>query len=66
MDDKQETRKQQSLEALACSCKHPCVIKFFAMHIETMDAYTLWWNGRTFQKMLDYNTKCFPIIDNHI
>jgi hypothetical protein len=26
-----------------------------------MEAYTLWWNGGTFQELLDYNTK-----DRHI
>jgi hypothetical protein len=31
-----------------------------------MEAYTLWWNGGTFPKMLDYNTKYSPIIDNHM
>jgi hypothetical protein len=35
-------------------------------HIETMEAYTLWWNGGTFWKMLDYNTKYSPIINNCI
>ncbi len=30
-----------------------------------MEAYTLWWNGRTFREMLDYNTKYSPIIDSH-
>jgi hypothetical protein len=60
-NDKQEARKQRSVEALACSCEHPSVIKFLAIHIETMEAYTLWWNGGTLQKMLDYNTKYFPL-----
>jgi len=54
------------MEALACSCEHLSVIKFLAIHIETMETYTLWWNGGTFQKMLDYNTKYSPITDNYI
>jgi hypothetical protein len=41
------------------------VIKFLTIHTETMEAYTLWWNGGTIQKMLDYNTKYSPIMDNH-
>jgi hypothetical protein len=47
-NDKRETRKQQLVEALACLCEHPYAIKFFAIHIESMEAYTLWWNGGTF------------------
>jgi hypothetical protein len=64
MDDKRETHKQLSMEALACLCEHPSVIKFLAIHTKTMEAYTLWWNGGTFQKMLDYNANSSPIIDN--
>jgi len=52
------------MEALACPCEHPSVIKFFAIHIKTMEAYTLWWNGGTLQEMLDYNMKYFPIMDD--
>jgi serine/threonine protein kinase len=29
-----------------------------------MEAYTLWWNGKILQKMLGYNTKYSPIMDN--
>jgi hypothetical protein len=54
------------MEALACSCEHLGVIKFLTIHIETMEAYTLWWNGGTFWEILDYNTKYPPIIDNGI
>jgi hypothetical protein len=53
IDDKQETHKQQSMEALACSCEHLGVINFFVNHTNTMEAYTLWWNGETLWKMLD-------------
>jgi hypothetical protein len=48
MNDKQKTHKQQLVEALACPCEHLGVIKFLATHIETMVAYTLWRNRRTF------------------
>jgi hypothetical protein len=65
MDDKQKTHKQQSMEALACPCEHSSVIKFLAIHIETMEAYTLCWNGGTFREMLDYNMKYFPVTNNH-
>jgi len=53
-------------EALACLCKHPSVIKFLAIHIETMETYTLWWNGGTFREVLDYYTKYSPIINKII
>ncbi len=42
IDEKWEACKQQSVEALACSCKDPSVINFFAIHVKTMEAYTLW------------------------
>jgi hypothetical protein len=53
MDDKQETHKQWSM------------VKFLAIHTKTMEAYTLWWNGRTFWEMLNYNSKYSPIMNNH-
>jgi hypothetical protein len=65
MDDKWKTYKQLLMEALACLCKHPRVIKFLAI-TKTIEAYTLWWNGETFWKMLDYNTNYSPVIDNCI
>jgi hypothetical protein len=52
------------MEALTCPCKHPGLIKFLAIHTKTMETYTLWWNGGTFQEMLDYNMKYSPITDN--
>jgi hypothetical protein len=57
MDDKWESHKQWLMEVLASPCEHPSVIKFLAIHVETMEAYTLWWNGGTLWEMLDYNTK---------
>jgi len=54
------------MEALACPCKHPSVIKSLAIHAKTMEVYILWWNGGTFPKMLNYNMKYSPIMDNHI
>jgi hypothetical protein len=59
--DKWKTCKQWSMEALAYPCKHPSVNRFLAIHIETMKAYTLWWNGGTLWEVLDYNTKYSPI-----
>jgi len=48
-DDNQKTHNQQSVETLALFCECPSVIKFLAIHTKTMEAYTLWWIGRTFQ-----------------
>jgi hypothetical protein len=64
MDDKRKTHKQLLVEALACLCEHPSVIKFLAIYTKTIETYTLWWNGGTFRKMLDYNTNYSPVIDN--
>jgi hypothetical protein len=38
-------RDERSLEALACPISHAGVIKVWALHPNTMEAYTLWWNG---------------------
>jgi hypothetical protein len=38
-------RNEQSLEALACPISHVGVIKFWALHPNTIEAYSLWWNG---------------------
>jgi len=65
MDDKWKARKQRLVEALTCMCEHLGVIKFLAIHIENMEAYTLWWNGGTLWEVLDYNTKYSPISNNH-
>jgi serine/threonine protein kinase len=40
-----DQKKERSMEALACPISHACVIKFWALHPNTMEAYTLWWNG---------------------
>jgi hypothetical protein len=46
-NDKRKMCKKQSMEVLACPCKHPSVIKFLTTHVETMEAYKLWWNEGT-------------------
>jgi hypothetical protein len=50
MDDKQETWKQWSMEALACLCEHPNVIKFLVVHKKTIEAYTCGGMGELFKK----------------
>jgi hypothetical protein len=52
------------MEALACSTHHLGVIKFYAIHAETMGAYQLWWNRSTFQKMLKYHNNQNQSLDN--
>jgi hypothetical protein len=45
-----KTCKKCLIEVLACPCKHLGVIKYLIIHLETMEAYTLWWNGGIVQK----------------
>jgi serine/threonine protein kinase len=53
-----DKRKEQSLEALACPISHVGVIKFWALHPKTMEAYTLWWNGGSLKSFwTNYNSK---------
>jgi hypothetical protein len=47
-DDKVKVQQQHLVEALACPCEHPCVIKFLAINLYNMDAYTSWWNWGIF------------------
>lgn len=51
-------REERAIEALACPIEHPGLIKFWAVHPKTMEAYTLWWNGGSF--------KSFKIIDDKV
>jgi hypothetical protein len=51
-------RDERSLEALACPVSHVGVIKFWALHSNTMEAYTLWWNGGSLHSFwTKYNSK---------
>jgi serine/threonine protein kinase len=52
-----EKREQRSLEAMICPVAHPGVIKFWALHPQTMEAYTLWWNGQNLSKFWHINSK---------
>jgi hypothetical protein len=46
------------MEALACLVSHAGVIKFWALHPNTMEAYTLWWNGGSLHSFwTKYNSK---------
>jgi hypothetical protein len=37
-----DQRQERSMEALACLVSHAGMIKFWALHPNTMEAYTLW------------------------
>ncbi len=50
MDDEWKTHEQQLMEVLGCLCKHLSVIKFLAIHIKTMEAYTCGGLGELFEK----------------
>lgn len=53
-----EKRKERSMEALACPVSHPGIIKFWAVHPHTMEAYTLWWNGGSLRSFWrDFDSK---------
>lgn len=52
-----ERRTQRSVEALVCPLSHPGIIKFWAIHSSTMEAYTLWWNGGCLREILHTNSR---------
>jgi hypothetical protein len=56
-------RKERAVEALACPIEHVGLIKFWAMNSKTMEAYTLWWNGRSFRSFMRINSKVSPAKD---
>jgi hypothetical protein len=48
IDDKQEAHKQQSMEALTCSCEHPGISNFPTIHTQRPWKHTHWveWNSK--------------------
>jgi serine/threonine protein kinase len=42
-----DKRVERAKEAMACPIEHPGLIKFWAINSVTMEAYTLWWNGKS-------------------
>jgi hypothetical protein len=61
-----EKHAHNDYETLACPYEHLVVIKLLAIHIETMKAYTLWWNGGTLQTMVELQHKVLPHYKYHI
>jgi hypothetical protein len=58
VNDDFDQRNERLLEALACPVLHAGVIKFWALHPNTMEAYTLWWNGGSLHSFwTKYNSK---------
>jgi hypothetical protein len=53
------------MEALACSIDHPSVIKFNAIHVETMEVYQSWWNKSKLWGMLKYHNSQNQSFGNH-
>jgi hypothetical protein len=53
-----DQRKEWLMEALTCPISHASMIKFWALHPNTMEAYTLWWNGGSLHSFwAKYNSK---------
>ena len=50
-------REERAIEATVNPVEHPGVIKFWAIHSKTMEAYTLWWNGDCLRNFLKLNEK---------
>ncbi len=60
---KREGRMERSVEALACPLNHPGIIKFFAIHSTSNEAYTLWWNGGHLNDMRHLDRSVVPTIE---
>jgi len=52
------------MDTLACSIDHLGVVKFYAIRIETMEAYQLWWNKGTFWEMLRFDNSQNQSLNN--
>jgi hypothetical protein len=59
-----EKQIKQLMEILACLIFHPRVIKFWAIHYLTMEAYTLWWNGESMEKFWKTNSRVSEAMEN--
>ena len=45
-------RHAQCIEACINPIQHPNMIKFWEVHLKTMESYTLWWNGGSLASFL--------------
>lgn len=59
----QKRRIETSAEALVCPLNHPGIIKFWALHTRTFEAYSYWWNGGSLHEMLKLDEK---VGDKHL
>jgi serine/threonine protein kinase len=57
-------RKEQAVEAMAWLIEHPRLIKFWAVNSQTMEAYTLWWNGGCVRSFWKINSEVSPALEN--
>jgi hypothetical protein len=60
---KKANQNKRSVKALACPIEHPGVIKFWAINSQRMEAYTLWWNGRSVKSFWNINSKVSKAIE---
>ena len=59
-----EKQMKQLMETLASLLFHPRMIKFWAIHYLTMEAYTLWWNGESMEKFWKTNSRISEAMEN--
>ena len=60
-------RQAQCMEACVNPIQHPGIIKFWAIHHNTMESYTLWWNGgslASFLQKLNFKVSEAIILEN--
>jgi serine/threonine protein kinase len=60
---KKANQNKRSVKALACPIEHPGVIKFWTINSQRMEAYTLWWNGRSVKSFWNINSKVSKAIE---
>jgi serine/threonine protein kinase len=57
-------QKEQVVEVMAGPIEYPKLIKFWAVNSQTMEAYTLWWNGGSVRSFWKINSKVSPALEN--
>jgi hypothetical protein len=61
---KKAKQVERSVEALACLIKHPRLIKFWVVNFQTMEVYTLWWNGKSLRNFWNTYSKVSEAMEN--
>jgi serine/threonine protein kinase len=57
-------RKERAVEAMACLIQYLGLIKFWIVNFQTMQAYTLWWNGGSMRSFWKNNSKISFALEN--